>query len=235
MSPPLWVETNRGTRLAVELRRPTGSERQPAVVLAHNWGSSRRSARNHALADALVVSGMAVVLFDFRGHGDSTGERAELTLDDQVDDLRGVLDWTAARSDLGPLGIAGASSGAGVALAAAAGDARVQALVLRTPSEHVQAASAARVRAPTLVLIGSRDPLRPRTLTSALRRELRVCSVGGAGDRFEEPSGFEIAVRETVDWFQRHLLRVQRRSSGTRSPRSHGAAAWHGDCFPPAP
>lgn len=201
--------TEDGLTLAATLLGP--AQGAPAVVFAHGWGSSRASERNRAIAEALVSAGCAALLFDFRGHGASEGSAQASTLDDQARDLRAALDWLY-RSGLRPIGVAGSSSGGAVALAVAAGDPRVEALVLRAPSADAKRSHAARVSAPTLVVQGEADSLceRNRALAESLAGEHRFCAVPGAGHLFEQPAALETAKRETVAWLSAHLMRANR-------------------------
>jgi predicted phosphoribosyltransferase/alpha-beta hydrolase superfamily lysophospholipase len=214
----VWFQEEQGGKLAGELHVPEGVARPPVVVFAHGRGSSKASPRNRAIADALRSAGIAALLFDFRGHGESEGELEELALEDQEADLRAALGWVESNPALGPIGIAGSSSGAVAAIAVAARDARVKALVLRAPSADARRALAARIEAPTLVVLGDQDPLFERgcALVRALHCEQRLCTVPGAGHLFAEPGSFEVAVRETVSWFQRQLLGARENAGGVR-------------------
>ena len=217
----IQIESPVGLKLAGILLRPERVTRPPVVVFAHGWGSSKASQRNRAIAEALVQADIAALLFDFSGHGDSEGSFDQVTLEDQVGDLQAVLDLAAADDGLGEVGVAGSSSGAAVAIAAAADDPRVGALVLRAPSAAARRSLAVDVEAPTLLIQGERDPLcdRNRKLALAFRCEHRLCLVPGAGHLFEEPGSFDPVVRETVRWFRRWLLGETENAGG----QAHGA------------
>jgi putative phosphoribosyl transferase len=224
-------ESTDGLNLAGELLRPDAVTVPPVVVFAHGWGSSKASPRNRAIAQALVEVGLAAFLFDFRGHGESEGSAEDSTLEDQADDLSAALDHVGARADLGPVGLAGSSSGAAVAIAVAARDSRVKALVLRAPSDAARRAEAARIEAPTLVVQGENDPLyaRNRALVEALSCEHRFCTVRGASHLFDEPGTFDVALRETTSWFRQHLAGARERAGGVRGTVSRAPR------FAPAP
>jgi predicted phosphoribosyltransferase/dienelactone hydrolase len=214
----LRFENETGLQLVGILLQPDGVARPPVVVFAHGWGSSKASPRNRAIAEALVRVGIAAFLFDFTGHGESEGDAEASTLEDQAADLLSAFELLTARADSGPLGLAGSSSGGAVAIAVAARDPRVKALVLRAPSDASQRRLAARIDAPTLVVQGERDPLseRNRALAEALHCEHRLCSVAGAGHLFDEPGTFDVALRETVTWFGQHLAGARENAGGVR-------------------
>lgn len=233
MEKPLRFRNRRGLVLAADLLRPPGAGAFPAVVFAHGWGSSRRSGRNRRIAEALREEGIAALLLDFTGHGDSEGRLDEVTLDDQIGDLHDSIDLLAGLGDLVPVGVAGSSSGGAVAVAEAADDPRVAALVLRAPSADTDFGAARRISAPTLLVQGARDPLleRNRRLVEALACEHRLLVVPGAGHLFEEPGTFDAVVSETVGWFRRWLANDGRASGGQRLARNlrieAGASAAH--------
>jgi predicted phosphoribosyltransferase/pimeloyl-ACP methyl ester carboxylesterase len=222
-----------GLTLCAGLGRPTGAATpHPIVVIAHGWGSNKASARNQAIADALTAAGIGAFLLDFSGHGESEGTADHVTLADLADDLRDAIDLLERRADVGAIGLAGSSSGAAVALAVAATDARVRALVLRAPSVATRQADAARVTAPTLLVQGEEDPLaeRARRLAERFVCEHRVCVVPQAGHLFDEPGTLEIAVRETVRWFRRWLAGERQNAGGQRDldpPVADAAAVPH--------
>ncbi|MGE4070823.1 MAG: alpha/beta hydrolase family protein [Lysobacterales bacterium] len=74
------------------------------------------------LADFLSRAGYGVLRLDDRGVGASSGDRATLTLDDELADMAIALDYLRARADLAelPLGLIGHSMGALTAMRLAA-------------------------------------------------------------------------------------------------------------------
>jgi predicted phosphoribosyltransferase/dienelactone hydrolase len=222
MDTPVEFRNSRGLRLSGILRQPSTrgkAAKTPVVLFAHGWGSSKRSQRNWSIADALIREGLAAFLFDFAGHGESEGNARSETLENQVDDLRCAVDWVEAREGLGPIGIAGSSSGGAVALEEAPSDPRVRALVLRAPSAAARFRQAARIEVPTLLVQGENDPLleRNRDLAQAFTCEHRLVSVPGAGHLFDEPGTFAAALHETVEWFRQWLANDRRAAGGQRA------------------
>jgi putative phosphoribosyl transferase len=227
METPVRLKNRHGLSLAAVLLVPDGPAAPPVVAFAHGWGSSKASPRNREIAEALVEAGIAAFLFDFTGHGDSEGDANATSLRGQSDDLSDVLDFLSARCALGAIGVAGSSSGGAVALAVAARDPRVRALVLRAPSADSEPADAARVHAPVLLVQGEDDGLleRNRELAERIASEHRLCTVAGAGHLFQEPGTFDTAKFETVHWFERWLLGARTAAGGQAKPRSHSARA----------
>lgn len=198
-------------RLSGELLLPAaGPGPWPVVVVAHGWGSSKASPRNRAVAEALRAVGIATLLFDFTGHGESQGTLEQSTFEHQVGDLRGALDVLAALDDVdgGRLGLAGASSGAGVALALAAEDRRVRVLALRSGNFEGAEAAGPRVTAPTLLVVGEHDaPIRAanEALLARLGGPRRLEIVPGGDHLFQEPEALRRATALMTGWLVRHL------------------------------
>ncbi len=214
-------QNRRGLSLSATLLVPDERQKPPIVVFAHGWASSKVSPRNREIGEALVESGIAVLLFDFTGHGESEGQADATGFRAQCDDLSDAIDWVVARGDFGPIGVAGSSSGGAVALAVAARDDRVRALVLRAPSADSSPEDAARTHAPTLVIQGEADSLVARNRKLAERfpgaHDLRI--VARAGHLFEESGTFREARRETVRWLERWLSGAPM-TGGEARPRS---------------
>jgi len=196
-----------GVELAVRLR--LAGHRAPLVTFVHGLGSSKDSPRNVVIAEHLVDRGIGALLFDLSGHGDSsrsTGDEFEAF----VADLAAVQQWASRRSEVAPerMAIAGSSLGAAVALTAVKRAlVHPAALVLRAPP--VGPAEYHGLEVPTLLLVGSLDPLLGEARAAAAicpAVELRV--VEGAGHLFEEPGTLEQAASITVEWLAGRLLEV---------------------------
>jgi len=116
-----------GVTLAGTLTEPTGQGPFPAVVLLTGSGPEDRDEAlfDHkpfaVLADYLTRRGVAVLRFDDRGVGQSTGTLAGTTSADYAADARAALAWLRTRSDIGKnhVGLLGHSEGGTAALLAA--------------------------------------------------------------------------------------------------------------------
>lgn len=112
--------------LAGSFVAPTGATR--AVVLIHGKDCSRGSElkiSTHALVRALQASGLAVLMLDLRGHGDSAGARMSYGLHERHDVL-GAVDWLHGRGFCSErIGFLGASMGGACAIGALAHDPRL--------------------------------------------------------------------------------------------------------------
>jgi alpha-beta hydrolase superfamily lysophospholipase len=117
----------------------TAAPRRGTVVYLHGLSDNRGS--SVWLAQHLTERGFDVVAYDSRAHGESGGDACTYGFHEKRD-LRHVLDGIAA----GPVVLLGFSMGAAVALQAAAGEARVAAVVAIATISDLRTAS--RERAP---------------------------------------------------------------------------------------
>lgn len=107
-----------------------GSERRAAVVLCGGY-TYLKSLAMPDLAKAVTAAGYVALIFDYRGFGDSEGARWRLIPNEQVSDVRAALTCVADQPhvDGERLAVLGLSLGGSNAIAAAALDRRVGAVV----------------------------------------------------------------------------------------------------------
>jgi putative phosphoribosyl transferase len=110
-----------------------------------------------------------------------------------------------------PIGCFGASTGAAAAIVAAATrPGHVGAVVSRSGRPDLAGEALDAIRAPTLLIVGARDPEVLELNQHALVRlevESRLEVVADATHLFEEPGALEEVSRLAGDWFVRHLRR----------------------------
>lgn len=117
-----------GCRLAGTLTLPDNGSLRAAVLLITGSGAMDRDETvfGHkpfwVLADFLSRHGYAVLRLDDRGVGESSGDRALLTLEDEADDMAAALDFLGSHDALAglPIGVIGHSMGGLIATALAA-------------------------------------------------------------------------------------------------------------------
>jgi putative phosphoribosyl transferase len=202
------------TPLEADLGIPTDA--QGVVVFAHGSGSSRHSPRNRYVAQGLQDAGFGTLLIDLL-------TAAEEAIDVQTAQLRfditllanrliGATDWLRAqpRTRHLPLGYFGASTGSAAALVAAAERSEVvKAIVSRGGRPDLAGFALARVRAPTLLIVGGDDiPViemnREAMGRMAAEKELHI--IPGATHLFEEPGALEEVAKLARRWFERYLI-----------------------------
>jgi alpha-beta hydrolase superfamily lysophospholipase len=106
----------------------------PLIVMAHGLTGTRRD-RLGPFAERFADAGVAALVFDHRGFGDSTGEPDLVDPTLQLEDWRAAIAHARSLRDVDPDRIAtfGSSLGGGNALAAAADDARITAAISQVP------------------------------------------------------------------------------------------------------
>lgn len=196
-------------RIAGDLTVPT--DPRGIVLFAHGSGSSRLSPRNRAVAASLNGQGFATLLMDLLRPDEATDRRNVFDIPLLAERLAETALWIASEPDIAdlPLGLFGASTGAGAALLAAAEMRdRVAAVVSRGGRPDLAGPRLAQVRAPTLLIVGGNDDqvitLNRKALAS-LTCEKLLKIVPGAGHLFEEPGTLEQVTALAGGWFQHYL------------------------------
>lgn len=128
-----------GERCAAYLYAPEGGLQPqlpvPCVVMAHGFSATRDDGLP-AYATAFAKAGFAVLVFDYRHFGSSSGEpRQLLDVGRQQDDYRAAIAYARSTPGIDPDQIAlwGSSFSGGHVLAVAAGDPRIAAVVSQAP------------------------------------------------------------------------------------------------------
>lgn len=189
------------------------SEASALVVFAHGSGSSRFSGRNRHVAQTLNHAGMATLLFDLLQPDEDAqpGRAPVFDINLLADRLIDAVEWAdeAMGDQQVSIGLFGASTGAAAALVAAAelGD-RIGAVVSRGGRPDLAGEALARVRAPTLLIVGSEDhgviELNQMALAK-LKCQSSLELVRGATHLFEEPGALQQVTVLARDWFERYL------------------------------
>lgn len=196
------------------------------VLFAHGSGSSRHSPRNNYVARELRSAGLATLLADLLTEEEDADYARRFEIGLLTQRLHGALEWIgreAGTREL-PVGLFGASTGAAAALQLAAlVPGRVRAVVSRGGRPDLAGEEAlARVRAPTLLIVGGEDAGVIELNESAYERLQCVKDISivpGATHLFEEPGTLEQVARLAADWFIRHLADGPGKSS-REPPRS---------------
>lgn len=189
---------------------PTG-----VVVFAHGSGSSRFSSRNRFVAGVLQRAGFSTLLLDLLTAEEEEVDMRTRHLRFDIDLLARRLveatEWLKNDSQAGslPLGYFGASTGAAGALIAAAQNAGVvRAVVSRGGRPDLAGVALAKVKAPTLLIVGGNDDVVIDLNTQAmseLQCEKKLEIVPGATHLFEEPGTLEQVASLASKWFEKYV------------------------------
>jgi putative phosphoribosyl transferase len=181
------------------------------VAFAHGSGSGRFSPRNQFVANGLEDAGFGTLLIDLLEEDEAADRRKVFDIALLADRLRAAADWLGSDPETRglPLGYFGASTGAGAALVAAASHpARIKAVVSRGGRPDLAHNALARVAAPTLLLVGSRDEdvlELNRQALAQLNCPKELVVIAGATHLFPEPGALDEVARLAQQWFAKHL------------------------------
>lgn len=198
-----------GRKLAGDLVVPAAA--QGLVVFAHGSGSSRLSPRNQYVAGVLQSHRLGTLLLDLLTEAEADDRRRVFDIPLLAERLGEAIDWCRGEQQLLklPIGLFGASTGAGAALvAAAARPDAVAAVVSRGGRPDLAAGALPEVRAPTLLIVGGDDDVvlqLNRAALAQMRCESALQVVPGATHLFEEPGTLERVAALAAAWFDRHL------------------------------
>lgn len=204
-----------GAQIGGELGNSPGerglSHRAGLIIFAHGSGSSRLSPRNQYVASLLEQRGFTTLLLDLLTTEEQyvISKRFDISL--LTTRLVEAIRWAREQPLISqlPIGLFGASTGAAAALrAAAVANSCIKAVVSRGGRPDLTGPLVSRVRAPTLLIVGSEDrdvlELNQHSL-SELSCEKRLAIIPGATHLFEEPGALDDVGHLAAYWFKNHL------------------------------
>jgi dienelactone hydrolase len=180
------------------------------VIFAHGSGSSRYSSRNNFVADILNKHNISTLLTDLLTAAEDQVYENRFDILLLSHRLVQVTEWTLDQPQLSqlPVGYFGASTGAASALQSAALlDKNIKAVVSRGGRPDLTKALHA-VKAPTLLIVGSRDT-QVLGLNNQAYEQLhcvkKIEIVDGASHLFEEPGAQHVVANLAAAWFDKYL------------------------------
>jgi alpha-beta hydrolase superfamily lysophospholipase len=108
---------------------PSEGDKFPALIICHGAGDFKEN--YFELCECLARRGVATLVIDMHGHGESGGERFHVNMEEWVADVRAAVGFLSAHPNVGPgrIGAFGISSGGTAILEAALIEPRLKALV----------------------------------------------------------------------------------------------------------
>ena len=192
------------------------------VLFAHGSGSSRHSPRNRMVAARLQAAGYGTLLMDLltaeEDQVDSRTRQFRFDIERLASRLTGAIRLLSDRPDTQqiPIALFGASTGAAAALrAAAAVPDHVQLVISRGGRPDLAGDALDRVRAPTMLIVGGRDPQvldLNKAAAARLRGSVELVVVPGATHLFEEPGALDRVVELALGALNRHMAPHESRS-----------------------
>ncbi len=188
------------------------AEPEGLIIFVHGSGSSRFSPRNAFVAKVLRQAGFATLLMDLLTVEEESDRKNVFDIPLLAGRLQSATAWARSAPETAtlPVGYFGASTGAAAALSAcAAADADVFAVVSRGGRPDLAEERLARVKAPTLLIVGGDDDAvieLNETAFEKISAEKQLVIVPGATHLFEEPGTLEEVARLAADWFSGHVV-----------------------------
>ena len=110
-------------KLAAIIQKPElrQGEKCPMVVFCHGFGGRKEGPLFELIADTLQAHGIASIRFDFNGHGESEGDFKDMTVPNEIEDAKKVVEYVRDLRYVSSLAIVGHSQG-GVVAAMTAGE-----------------------------------------------------------------------------------------------------------------
>lgn len=180
------------------------------IIFAHGSGSSRHSPRNAYAARSFEQMGFATLLFDLLTEEEAGNRSNVFDIPLLARRIEHAVDWALEQPALKglPIGLYGASTGGGAALAASVSSPHVRAVVSRGGRPDLAGTALSHVRAPSLLIVGGQDHEVLRLNEVAAGKmvcELRIAVVPDAGHLFEEPGTLDQVLALAGGWFVKHL------------------------------
>ena len=104
-------------RLKALIQKPElkPGEKCPMVIFCHGFSGTMNGPLFELVADTLQAHGIASIRFDFNGHGESEGEFKDMTVPNEIEDAKKVVEYVRDLKYVSDLAIVGHSQGGVVA------------------------------------------------------------------------------------------------------------------------
>lgn len=121
-SDTLKIEGAKG-KLFTIVQKPSMKKGQklPVVIICHGFGSDCERPLLTTIAKDVVEQGMIAIRFDFNGCGKSDGEFQDMTVLNEIEDLKHVIDWARRQPWTKDISLVGHSQG-GVVVSMTSGE-----------------------------------------------------------------------------------------------------------------
>lgn len=126
-------------KLSAVLQTPKNKKNYPLVIIAHGFNASKDMYLLADLSKQLSERGIATLLFDFNGHGQSEGSFLDMTIPNELEDARHVYAYAAKLPHVRSISMVGHSMGAVVVamLAGELGADKIKTIVLMSPAPEL--------------------------------------------------------------------------------------------------
>ncbi len=108
-------------KLYTIVERPKATGKVPLVIICHGFSGNCQRPFINDLSASILAQGMATLRFDFNGHGKSDGEFKDMTVLNEIDDLKDVIAWAQKQPWVKDISLVGHSQG-GVVVSMVSGE-----------------------------------------------------------------------------------------------------------------
>jgi dipeptidyl aminopeptidase/acylaminoacyl peptidase len=128
----IFFRSSKNHELCGILSNPTSDKDRPIILLCHGFTTSKDGRTYVRLEEILNRKKFSTFRFDFFGHGESSGEFADITVTEAVDDVQSAIRFVKD-SGYGRIGLVGSSFGGFASILAAGRSDDVFVLALKSP------------------------------------------------------------------------------------------------------
>ena len=162
-------------KLAAIIQKPElkDGEKCPMVVFCHGFSGTKDGPMFELICDTLQAHGIASIRFDFNGHGQSEGEFKDMTVPNEIEDAKKVVEYVSSLRYVDGLAIVGHSQGGVVASMTAGelpgeyvelfGGLKLGGNYIRTAFSLPIYETAAKYQGPAIIVHGNADRVVPYT------------------------------------------------------------------------
>lgn len=137
MEKELKIKSKSGYNINAKIFLPEQKKINKIVIACHGFGGDKESSAIYLLAEKVNKKNIAVICFDFPGHGKSEVDTSKLTLENCINDLESVEDYIKTNYGNVNIGFFGTSFGAYILLlkiAKRGGEDKYSFIILRAPA-----------------------------------------------------------------------------------------------------
>lgn len=138
------IVKKKGKAKMIEISK-VNEQKYPLLVLCHGFGGNKEGKLFDCLVDSLNKKGIAVLRFDFNGHGKSEGNFEDMTVHNEIEDTKCILRYASSLPWVSEIALGGHSQG-GVVSAMTSGQ------LAANPESNIKSISALVLLAPAAVL-----------------------------------------------------------------------------------
>ncbi len=105
------IQGHHGKLFAV-IQTPKNKKTYPMVIILHGFLANKEMPLLKTLADNLEEKGIASIIFDFNGHGESEGKFEDMTISNEIEDTKKVYNYVRKIPEVTSISMVGHSQGA---------------------------------------------------------------------------------------------------------------------------